>query len=75
MSEFVTYPRINGLYQHYKGGIYRVITMAIHTETKENLVICKSELFGTIYARPISSFFAEVTTTDGKRVSRFTYPI
>lgn len=72
MSDFVKYPKVNGLYQHYKGGVYRVITMAIHTETKENLVICKSELFGTIYARPISSFFETITNSSGQREPRFT---
>jgi hypothetical protein len=71
MSEFVKYPRINGLYQHYKGGTYQVITMATHTETKENLVICKSVLFGSIYARPIGTFFELVKTADGNSVQRF----
>lgn len=28
-----------GLYQHYKGGIYLVLGIAQHTETKENMVV------------------------------------
>jgi len=72
MSDFVKYPIINALYRHYKGGTYQVISMAIHTETKENLVICKSVLFGTIYARPIGTFFETITNSDGQREPRFT---
>jgi hypothetical protein len=71
MSDLVKYPVINGLYRHYKGGTYQVITMAVHTETKENLVICKSVLFGSIYARPIRTFFEEITNSAGQREPRF----
>src|ERR1035437_6752260 len=35
-------PEPNRLYRHYKGGLYEFITMAIHSETKEELVIYKS---------------------------------
>jgi hypothetical protein len=31
------YPEIGGTYLHYKGGKYKVITLSIHTETKEVL--------------------------------------
>jgi len=38
-------------YQHYKGGIYTLITLAVHTETDERLVIYwdKEDL---VFARP-----------------------
>ncbi len=49
--DFVNYPIIDGIYEHYKGGRYIVITMATETETGEPLVIYKSLLFGSIYAR------------------------
>lgn len=55
--EVVKYPKIGGKYQHYKGGIYEVITMATHSETSEPLVIYKSSLFGSTYARPLSIWF------------------
>jgi hypothetical protein len=70
MSDLVKYPVINGLYRHYKGGTYQVITMAVHTETQEPLVIYKSIMFGSIYARPLSMWFDWVEI-DGTDVTRF----
>ena len=32
------YPEINAIYKHYKGGLYKFITMANHTETDEKMV-------------------------------------
>lgn len=71
-SDFVKYPMIGKKYLHYKGGTYEVITLAVHTETKENLVICKSVLFGSVYARPVSIFFDSVLNSKGQSVQRFT---
>lgn len=31
----------NGIYRHYKGGIYEVIASAIHSETMESMVVCR----------------------------------
>ena len=47
------YPEIGKIYKHYKGGDYKVLTLAKHTETDEILVIYKSIQFGSIYARPL----------------------
>jgi hypothetical protein len=44
--------------------------MAVHTETQEPLVIYKSILFGSIYARPLSMWFDWVEI-DGTDVTRF----
>lgn len=74
-NKFVQYPEIGKKYYHYKGGTYEVLTMAEHTETKEALVIYKSILFGTIFARPISQWFEKVVDKDGHEVSRFWEPI
>lgn len=63
IPEYVEYPKIGRRYQHYKGGIYEVITLCRHSETDEVLVIYKSELFGSIHARPLSMWFEVVGTT------------
>lgn len=65
MSEKVEYPIPGVLYKHYKGGIYEFLFMTTHTETKEVLVIYKSVLFGSYYARPLDSWNG--VTDDGQK--------
>lgn len=60
----MNYPQPGRLYKHYKGGIYEFLFMAPHTEIDEILVIYKSVLFGSYYARPLSTWNEEV---DGKK--------
>ena len=50
------YPLPGERYQHYKGGIYEIISMATHTETKEIMVVYKSINFGSVYVRPYDIF-------------------
>jgi hypothetical protein len=52
---------------HYKGGNYKIITLANHTETKEPFVIYQSISFGSIYARPLSIWSEIVDTPDGSK--------
>jgi len=49
------------MYQHFKGKQYKVLAIAEHTETSENLVIYQA-LYGEgkIYARPYQMFLGEV---------------
>ena len=67
----VNYPLLNRTYRHYKGGLYRVMSMATHTETEEAMVFYSSNLFGSNYVRPLSSW-NEPVIIDGKEVERFT---
>lgn len=71
MSEFkshwTTYPKIGKQYQHYKGGLYEIITLAEHSETKEPMVVYKSILFGTVYVRPLSMWFDKITVNKGDK--------
>jgi len=54
-------PRPGQLYRHFKGNIYRIITVASHSETGEMLVVYKrDDDEGKSYARPLDMFLSEV---------------
>jgi hypothetical protein len=59
-----------GRYRHFKGGYYRVLTLAWHSETREQLVIYQSEQDGVVYARPLAIFMGSAED-QGQAVSRF----
>lgn len=62
-----------GIYKHYKGNLYKVICIARHSETEEELVVYQA-LYGKYehWVRPIA-MFSEAVEVDGKLVKRFTY--
>ena len=62
-----------GLYRHFKGGEYRVLCMARHSETEEWMVVYRA-LYGEqgIWVRPASMWFEEVEH-GGVRQKRFAY--
>ena len=64
-----------GLYKHYKGNLYEVISMAHHSETLEEMVVYKAlykTKFGenSIWVRP-AKMFEEFVILEGKSVKRF----
>jgi len=62
-----------GKYKHYKGKEYKVIGIAKHSETQEDLVVYRA-LYGNqdLWIRPLNIFIEEVKI-DGKKIPRFEY--
>ena len=51
---------INSVWKHFKGEYYKVICVAKHSETGEELVLYKHISNSKIYARPIDIFLSKV---------------
>lgn len=60
---------MEGIYRHYKGGIYEVIGEGMHTETEDILVFYK-DTQGNLWARP-TEMFKETVVIDGETINRF----
>lgn len=62
-------------YRHFKGGIYVVIDIAVHSETEDVLVVYKSfDVLNYTWCRPLSMFLSEVDHKkypDVKQTTRF----
>ena len=62
-----------GRYRHFKGNEYKVLGIARHSETEEELVVYRA-LYGDfgLWVRPVS-MWNETVERDGKTFRRFTY--
>ena len=62
-----------GIYEHYKGNRYELITVANHSETLEKMVVYKA-LYGEgeYWVRPLS-MWEEIVEVNGEQVPRFRY--
>jgi hypothetical protein len=62
-----------GIYRHFKGNLYEVMTVARHTETEEEMVVYRA-LYGDfgIWVRPLA-MFTEQIERDGQRIRRFEF--
>ena len=65
--------KVGGTYRHYKNKLYKVIGVAKHSETLEDLVIYEAlyeNETSKLWARPKQMFLEEVEI-EGKMVPRF----
>ncbi len=62
-----------GRYRHFKGGEYRLLFLARHSETGEPMVVYRA-LYGErgVWVRP-ASMWNETVERGGERIRRFTY--
>jgi hypothetical protein len=64
-----------GIYRHYKDKDYEVFFVALHSETREPLVVYRSLYANDMseyWVRPYAMFIEEIMHA-GKRVPRFRY--
>ena len=57
-------------YRHYKGDLYNVLNIAVHTETEEVLVIYQGVKSSKIWARP-KAMFEDTVEINSKTINRF----
>lgn len=64
---------IKGVYRHYKGGMYRVLFVAHHSETLEDMVVYEPLDGSTGYWVRPASMWEEMVTVDGVEQPRFAF--
>ncbi len=66
------YPK-PGIYRHFKGNYYRLITVALHSETREPMAVYQA-LYGErgYWVRPLA-MWGETVDRDGASFPRFAY--
>lgn len=63
--------KIKGVYKHFKGNLYLVEDIAIHSETMEKFVVYRA-LYGNneLYIRPYKSFLGKVDKVKYPKISQ-----
>ena len=68
MAENRQTPVAGQIYKHFKGNLYKVVAVAVHTESEEKLVVYQSvENPDRVFARPLEMFMSDI--------DRFRYPL
>ena len=68
MAENRQTPVAGQIYKHFKGNLYEVLAVAVHTESEEKLVVYQSvDNPDRVFARPLEMFMSEI--------DRFRYPL
>jgi len=62
-----------GIYEHFKGNQYQVLSLVKHSETEETMVLYRP-LYGerNLWVRPLE-LFSSTKKLDGMEIQRFTY--
>lgn len=62
-----------GIYRHFKGNEYRVLSVATHSETLEDYVVYQA-LYGKngLWVRPLAMFTEEISR-EGSYIKRFEF--
>ena len=63
--------KIGKIYRHYKGNLYKVLVIATHSETQEDMVVYEDINFpNKTWVRPVK-MFEENVIVNGESVPRF----
>jgi len=70
MPDKILIPEPNSVYRHYKGNLYKVLHIAMHTETHQSLVIYSKldQDNGPVFARPLAMFVGKNYTGEKRFV-------
>ncbi len=67
------YPIEGVLYQHFKGGLYTVLYIALDTSTEKENVVYRSVVDGRVFTRPLENWNEDVNVenTTKKRFKKY----
>lgn len=63
--------KAGNIYRHYKGNVYKIIALAKHSETEEDMVVYQNIIKQDTWVRPKSMWNEEINI-NGQKVLRFT---
>ena len=64
-------PQSGQLYKHYKGSVYQILYLGLHTETLEEVVVYKAVDKDQVWVRPLT-MWNNIVEVQGQKVLRFT---